>query len=113
MGHGKGVPRHIKPMFKNERWRILRGDKVMIMAGRDKGQIGTVLKVIRNVRVPRIIVEGRNLVRLQFSCPVFLPAIEQPHCILAIEECHGPFMKLPEFCSWGSLSYDVTKCVKN
>lgn len=35
----------------------------MIMAGKDKGQVGTVLKVIRDERQPRVIVEGQNLVR--------------------------------------------------
>ena len=28
-----------------ERWRIYRGDQVMVVAGKDKGQVGTVSKV--------------------------------------------------------------------
>lgn len=32
------------------------------MAGKDKGQIGTVIKVIRDERQPRVIIEGQNLV---------------------------------------------------
>ena len=35
----------------------------MIVAGKDKGQIGTVLKVIRDQQYPRVVVEGLNLVR--------------------------------------------------
>ncbi len=34
------------------------------MAGKDAGQVGTVTKVIRDVRFPRVLVEGLNLVRL-------------------------------------------------
>ncbi|KAH7447343.1 hypothetical protein KP509_01G102200 [Ceratopteris richardii] len=46
-------------IFKN--WKILRGDKVMIIAGRDKGLTGTVSAVVRSRN--RVIVEGRNLVK--------------------------------------------------
>lgn len=53
---------HIKPMFERDKWRILRGDKVKIITGKDRGEVGIVAKVIRNVRFPRVIVEGRNLV---------------------------------------------------
>ena len=35
----------------------------MVMAGKDAGQVGTVTKVIRDVRFPRVLVEGLNLVR--------------------------------------------------
>lgn len=49
-------------MFERDKWKILRGDKVMIMAGKDKGQVGTVLKVIRDEQFPRVVVEGLNLV---------------------------------------------------
>jgi KOW motif len=56
------VPKHIKPMFHRDQWRILRGDKVQIITGKDKGEIGIVKKVIRDKRVPKLIVEGRNLV---------------------------------------------------
>jgi len=44
-----------------KQWRILRGDKVMVMAGKDAGLTGTVQKVIRAKN--RVIVEGRNLVK--------------------------------------------------
>ena len=56
-----GLKRHIKPMFDSGKWRVLRGDRVMITAGKDKGQLGTVTKVIRHPQRPRVIVEGRNL----------------------------------------------------
>lgn len=49
-------------MFERNKWKILRGDKVVIIAGRDKGETGIVSKVIRDDRIPRVIVEGRNLV---------------------------------------------------
>ena len=49
-------------MFQRNKWKILRGDKVQIMAGRDAGQVGTVLKVIRDSKFPRVVVEGQNLV---------------------------------------------------
>ena len=55
--------RAIRPMLERNKWRILRGDKVVITAGKDRGQVGTVLKVIRDEKFPRVIVEGQNLVR--------------------------------------------------
>lgn len=42
-------------------WRVLRGDTVQITGGRDKGQTGTVLKVLR--AKDRVLVQGRNLVK--------------------------------------------------
>lgn len=57
------VRRSIKSMFQNQRWNIVRGDRVQILAGKDKGQQGIVRKVIRDIKVPRVLVEGRNLVR--------------------------------------------------
>ncbi len=53
----------IRAMFDKDKWKILRGDKVVITAGKDKGQTGIVTKVIRDEKIPRVIVEGRNLVR--------------------------------------------------
>lgn len=58
----------IKAMFPSGKWKILRGDKVVITAGKDKGQTGIVSKVIRDVKIPRVIVEGRNLVRECHIC---------------------------------------------
>ncbi|CAK0735740.1 hypothetical protein CVIRNUC_000631 [Coccomyxa viridis] len=51
----------IRAMFDKDKWKILRGDKVVITAGKDKGQTGIVTKVIRDEKIPRVIVEGRNL----------------------------------------------------
>lgn len=45
--------------FRN--WKILRGDKVMVMVGKDRGLAGTVQKVIRWNN--SVLVEGRNLVK--------------------------------------------------
>jgi len=60
-----GTARHaIKPMFGRGKWRLLRGDTVQIMAGRDRGATGVVARVIRDDRKPAVIVEGRNLVGL-------------------------------------------------
>ncbi|PRW18298.1 50S ribosomal L24 [Chlorella sorokiniana] len=53
--------RGFQAMFGRNKWKILRGDKVMVMAGRDAGQVGTVTKVIRDPRFPRVLVEGLNL----------------------------------------------------
>ena len=52
----------IKSMFQRNKWKILRGDKIVITAGKDKGETGIVSKVIRDDKIPRVVVEGRNLV---------------------------------------------------
>ena len=44
-----------------DKWKILRGDKVKIIAGKDKGETGTIARVLRHQN--RVIVEGFNLVR--------------------------------------------------
>ncbi|KAG0499888.1 hypothetical protein HPP92_004142 [Vanilla planifolia] len=43
------------------KWKILRGDNVMIIRGKDKGEMGTIKRVIRSQN--RVIVEGKNLVK--------------------------------------------------
>lgn len=50
-------------MFDNQQWKILRGDTVKVRTGKDRGQVGTVLKVIRDIKIPRVVVSGINLVR--------------------------------------------------
>lgn len=50
-----------KAMFQSNKWKVLRGDTVMVVAGKDKGQVGTVQKVIRDDKYPRVVVEGLNL----------------------------------------------------
>eukprot|EP00850_Spirogloea_muscicola_P011100 SM000067S20377 [mRNA] locus=s67:506786:508542:- [translate_table: standard] len=41
-------------------WKVLRGDRVMVMAGKDKGLTGAVQRVIRAQN--RVVITGRNLV---------------------------------------------------
>ncbi len=55
--------RAIQPMFKRDRWRIFPGDVVWVNGGECKGETGKVLQVIKDKRVPQVIVEGVNLVR--------------------------------------------------
>jgi len=50
---------HPKDQFKS--WKIVRGDTVQILWGKDKGKKGTVLKVYRKKN--RVMVEGLNLVK--------------------------------------------------
>ena len=56
------IKKAIKPMFKTDKWHIVRGDTVKLLCGKDKGQVGTVLKVFRDERIPRVLVGGLNLV---------------------------------------------------
>ncbi|KAL3596621.1 hypothetical protein D5086_008258 [Populus alba] len=42
-------------------WKVLRGDNVMIIRGKDKGETGVVKRVVRSQN--RVIVEGKNLVK--------------------------------------------------
>ncbi|KAL2641834.1 hypothetical protein R1flu_009421 [Riccia fluitans] len=46
-------------VFKH--WRVLRGDNVMIMGGKDKGLTGKVQEVLRSKNM--VYIEGRNLVK--------------------------------------------------
>ncbi|CAM6118203.1 unnamed protein product [Calypogeia fissa] len=46
-------------LFKH--WRILRGDNVMIMGGKDKGSAGKVTQVLRSKN--KVVIEGKNLVK--------------------------------------------------
>ena len=48
-----------KPVEKFRRWRIVLGDDVQIISGRDKGKQGKVLKVMRKTN--RVLVEDCNL----------------------------------------------------
>ncbi|QCD85762.1 large subunit ribosomal protein L24 [Vigna unguiculata] len=43
------------------RWKVLSGDNVMIIRGKDKGETGTIKGIIRSQN--RVIVEGKNLVK--------------------------------------------------
>ncbi|ANK83133.1 50S ribosomal protein L24 [Minwuia thermotolerans] len=44
-----------------EKFRIRKGDKVVVLAGRDKGRKGEVLRVIRDER--RVVVSGVNMIK--------------------------------------------------
>ena len=44
-----------------KRWKILRGDEVQVMSGRDKGMQGTVLEVLRSQN--QVVVENCKMVR--------------------------------------------------
>ncbi|CAN6460472.1 unnamed protein product [Victoria cruziana] len=44
-----------------QNWKILRGDNVMVIRGKDKGRSGIIKRVIRSQN--RVIVEGLNLVK--------------------------------------------------
>ncbi len=54
--------RAIKAMFPKGKWKILRGDSVMITAGKDAGQTGVISKVHRDLKKPGVTVKGLNLV---------------------------------------------------
>ena len=54
--------RSIPEGFIRNRWRIVEGDEVVVRGTRFAGQIGKVLAVIRDKRVPQVVVEGVNLV---------------------------------------------------
>ncbi|GAB2234398.1 hypothetical protein Droror1_Dr00003649 [Drosera rotundifolia] len=44
-----------------QNWKILRGDNVMIIRGKDRGETGIIKRVIRSQN--RVMVEGKNLVK--------------------------------------------------
>lgn len=57
----------LKPMFKYDKWRIVSGDTVRILCGKDKNQEGVVRKVYRDKKVPKVLVQGINLVTFNFN----------------------------------------------
>lgn len=42
-----------------ERWRLKKGDNVMVIAGKDKGKKGHITRVLRDER--KVVVEGVNI----------------------------------------------------
>ncbi|KAJ1969453.1 hypothetical protein IWQ62_000620, partial [Dispira parvispora] len=42
-----------------KKWNIVRGDKVMIISGKDKGETGTVIEVLRKINSVKI--SGKNM----------------------------------------------------
>eukprot|EP00003_Mantamonas_plastica_P022947 TRINITY_DN4004_c0_g1_i2.p1 TRINITY_DN4004_c0_g1~~TRINITY_DN4004_c0_g1_i2.p1 ORF type:complete len:214 (+),score=49.59 TRINITY_DN4004_c0_g1_i2:197-838(+) len=55
----RGIKKH-KPVQKFKNWKILRGDTVRVMVGKDKGSEGVVTQVLRKKN--KVLVEGLNLV---------------------------------------------------
>ena len=53
------MPKTKKPKTKMPKLRIKKGDQVLILAGKDKGKKGEVIKV--NTASSRVIVEGINI----------------------------------------------------
>ena len=43
------------------KWKIKKGDKVVVLSGRDKGKSGEVLRVVR--AEDRVVVQGVNMVK--------------------------------------------------
>lgn len=62
--------RALKAMFPRNKWRILKGDSVMITAGKDAGQTGIVSKVHRDPKSPGVTVKGMNLVMPRSQQPL-------------------------------------------
>jgi large subunit ribosomal protein L24 len=54
---------HKKQLQNNliKKWKILRGDLVSVLTGKDKGKQGVVKKVLRNKN--RLVVEGVNIIK--------------------------------------------------
>jgi large subunit ribosomal protein L24 len=46
-------------------WKIVKGDKVQVISGDDKGHIGTIIKVLREKN--QVLVSGANLARKHFK----------------------------------------------
>lgn len=57
-------------------WRLLRGDAVKIIAGKDKGQTGTIARVLRDSN--RVVVEGLNLVKKHVKQGGGIVTVEAP-----------------------------------
>lgn len=47
--------------IKSRRWRIRKGDNVIVISGREKGKSGAVLRVLRSEN--RVLVQGINMVK--------------------------------------------------
>ena len=45
------------------------GDKVVVIAGSDKGKEGKIIKTLRSEN--KVVVEGVNIVKKQFSCNLY------------------------------------------
>lgn len=61
-------PPKILPKDICKSWKIVKGDKVQVIAGDDKGHVGSVIKVLRDKN--QVLVSGANLVRKHFKTGV-------------------------------------------
>lgn len=52
-------------------WKVRTGDKVCVIAGKNKGQIGEIVRVIRSTE--RVVVKGVNLVKRHTKPTAFAP----------------------------------------
>jgi large subunit ribosomal protein L24 len=91
-------------------WKILRGDKVQITSGKERGKRGTVLKVYRKEQ--RVLVEGLNLVKRHTpgqskDQPGGIVTKEAPVHLSAVSLL-DPVQQVPTKVRWGFLE-DGTK----
>ena len=54
------LPIHQETVGQHQRWNIVRGDKVQVIQGPQRGQQGKVIKMLRKDN--RVIIEGVNMV---------------------------------------------------
>ena len=96
----RGMTKHAKKVMDNliDSWKIFRGDQVMVTAGKDKGQVGTVSKVYRKEN--RLIVQGLNLVSgpLRRGCSCFVCVND--FCVRTLEKVADDRFFPPEHPRW-------------
>ncbi|KAJ1922676.1 hypothetical protein IWQ60_005751 [Tieghemiomyces parasiticus] len=81
------VTKYVAPKDRIRRWKIVRGDKVMIISGKNKGSSGNIAKVMR--RTNQVLISGQNLVykhvpktsttetgRVQIEMPVHISRVQ-------------------------------------
>jgi large subunit ribosomal protein L24 len=67
--------------------KIKTGDHVKIIAGKDRGKVGTVLRVDRKAQ--RVFVEGRNIVK-RHERPRQVPETQRSATVGGVVEAEGP-----------------------
>jgi len=102
------IPKPVPPPIRS--WKIVRGDKVEILSGKEKGKRGTILKVYR--REQRVLVEGLNLVKRHTPSrskdePGGIVTKEAPVPLAAVSLL-DPVQQVPTRTKWGFLE-DGTK----
>ena len=61
-----------------QKFKIRKGDKVVVTTGREKGKSGEVIEVIRSE--DRVLVQGVNMVTKHVRASQASPGGENPHC---------------------------------